>query len=92
MLERLVGTTEREEDRALDTSLRPRRLDDYIGQDHVKENLKIVIEAARRRGEALPAIQVYRIGELHFVEDGHHRVSVARARGAVSIAAIVDAA
>jgi holliday junction DNA helicase RuvB len=59
VLERLVGTTEREEDRALDTSLRPRRLDEYIGQDHVKENLKIVIEAARRRGEALDHVLLY---------------------------------
>jgi hypothetical protein len=39
------------------------------------------IAAARRRGEAMPAIAVYRIGELHFVLDGHHRVSVARALG-----------
>lgn len=39
------------------------------------------IAAARRRGLALPPIDVYRIGELHFVNDGHHRVSVARAFG-----------
>jgi hypothetical protein len=31
-----------------------------------------------RRGEPMPPIDVYRVGELHFVEDGHHRVSVAR--------------
>ena len=37
------------------------------------------IAAARRRGEAMPPIDVYRIGDLHFVQDGHHRVSVARA-------------
>ena len=37
------------------------------------------IAAAQRRGEAMPPISVYRIGELHFVRDGHHRVSVARA-------------
>jgi hypothetical protein len=34
---------------------------------------------AHRRGEAIPPIEVYRIGSLHFVYDGHHRVSVARA-------------
>jgi hypothetical protein len=34
---------------------------------------------AHRRGEAIPPIEVYRVGELHFVYDGHHRVSVARA-------------
>ncbi len=39
------------------------------------------IAAARRRGEAMPPIDVYRIGDLHFVQDGHHRVSVARALG-----------
>jgi hypothetical protein len=39
------------------------------------------IAAARRRGEEMPPIDVFRIGELHFVQDGHHRVSVARALG-----------
>ena len=39
------------------------------------------IAAAQRRGESMPPIDVYRIGELHFVKDGHHRVSVARALG-----------
>jgi hypothetical protein len=39
------------------------------------------IAAAQRRGEPMPPIDVYRIGELHFVRDGHHRVSVARALG-----------
>jgi hypothetical protein len=39
------------------------------------------IAAAMRRGETLPPIDVYRIGEVHFVKDGHHRVSVARALG-----------
>ncbi len=37
------------------------------------------IAEARKRGEAMPAIDVFRIGDLHFVRDGHHRVSVARA-------------
>jgi hypothetical protein len=36
---------------------------------------------AQRRGESIPPIEVYRIGELHFVRDGHHRVSVAIAAG-----------
>jgi hypothetical protein len=36
------------------------------------------IAAAVRRGESMPPISVYRIGNFHFVEDGHHRVSVAR--------------
>ena len=42
-----------------------------------------------RRGESLPPIDVYRIGELHFVRDGHHRVSVARALGRTDIDAYV---
>ena len=47
------------------------------------------IAAARRRGEALPPIDVYRIGDAHFVRDGHHRVSVARALGETTIEARV---
>lgn len=43
------------------------------------------IDAASRRGEPLPPIDVYRIGDLHFVKDGHHRVSVARALGLQTI-------
>jgi hypothetical protein len=39
------------------------------------------INTAQRRGQPMPPIDVYRIGELHFVKDGHHRVSVARALG-----------
>jgi hypothetical protein len=47
------------------------------------------IATAQRRGEAMPPIDVYRIGELHFVRDGHHRVSVARALGYRDINAYV---
>jgi hypothetical protein len=47
------------------------------------------IATARRRGVAMPPIDVYRIGELHFVQDGHHRVSVARALGDTHIEAHV---
>ena len=47
------------------------------------------IAAAQRRGEAMPPIDVYRIGEVHFVKDGHHRVSVARALGHGDINAYV---
>ena len=47
------------------------------------------IAAARRRGQTMPPIDVYRIGDLHFVEDGHHRVSVARALGDTHIEARV---
>jgi hypothetical protein len=44
---------------------------------------------AQRRGVAMPPISVYRVGELHFVRDGHHRVSVAQAMGWSSIEADV---
>jgi hypothetical protein len=44
---------------------------------------------AARRGEAFPPIDVYRIGEVHFVKDGHHRVSIARAQGLPDIDAYV---
>jgi hypothetical protein len=47
------------------------------------------IANARRRGEAVPPVSLYRIGELHFVRDGHHRVSVARALGERTIQAYV---
>ena len=47
------------------------------------------IAAAQRRGEGMPPIDVYRIGEFHFVKDGHHRVSVARALGHKDINAYV---
>jgi len=47
------------------------------------------IAAAQRRGESFPPISVYRIGDLHFVRDGHHRVSVAKSLGRADIDAYV---
>jgi hypothetical protein len=47
------------------------------------------IANAARRGEPLPPISVYRVGDVHFVRDGHHRVSVARALGRDTIDAYV---
>jgi hypothetical protein len=44
---------------------------------------------AQRRGEPLPPIEVYRVGDRHFVEDGHHRVSIAAATGQKAIDAYV---
>ncbi len=44
---------------------------------------------AERRGAAIPPIEVYRIGGLHFVSDGHHRVSIAAATGQQTIDACV---
>ncbi len=47
------------------------------------------IAAAMRRGDPLPPVSLNQIGELYFVEDGHHRVSVARALGRTEIDAYV---
>src|SRR5215207_3563990 len=47
---------------------------------------------AEQRGAPLPPISVFAVGEAYAVRDGHHRVSVARARGAVTIDAVVDRA
>jgi hypothetical protein len=44
---------------------------------------------AERRGAAIPPIEVYRVGALHFVSDGHHRVSIAAATGQQTIDAYV---
>ena len=44
---------------------------------------------AQRRGESIPPIEVYRVGGLHFVSDGHHRVSIAAATGQQAIDAYV---
>lgn len=57
--ERMISPKLKEEEVALDLSLRPKRLAEFIGQDRIKENLKIVIEAAKGRGEALDHVLLY---------------------------------
>lgn len=47
------------DDETMEVSLRPRTLNDYIGQDKVKENLKIYIDAAKARGESLDHVLLY---------------------------------
>jgi hypothetical protein len=47
------------------------------------------INSAQRRGEALPPVSLYKIGDLYFVRDGHHRVSVAKSLGRKDIDAYV---
>jgi hypothetical protein len=47
------------------------------------------IAAAQRRGEALPPVSLYKVGDLYFVRDGHHRVSVAKSLGRTDIDAYV---
>ncbi|HSW56979.1 MAG TPA: Holliday junction branch migration DNA helicase RuvB [Dehalococcoidales bacterium] len=59
-MERLVsGKTENKEDAVLETSLRPRSLNDFIGQTRLKENLMIAISAAKGRDEALDHTLLY---------------------------------
>ena len=53
MQQRIVSGKPHDDDRSLDTSLRPQRLADYIGQDKLKANLHIAVAAARQRGEPL---------------------------------------
>ena len=48
-----------EEENRLENSLRPKTLDEYIGQTKVKENMKIYIEAAKKRGEPLDHVLLY---------------------------------
>ena len=43
----------------LENSLRPKTLDEYIGQDKIKENMKIYIQAAKKRGEPLDHVLLY---------------------------------
>jgi hypothetical protein len=70
-LDSIVGTVDRT--REFDRNFRPTTRS-------VKRRWQRIAEAIRR-GEAMPPIDVYRIGDMHFVRDGHHRVSVARQLG-----------
>ncbi len=59
-VERLVsGRLRPEDDGALDRALRPRTLDELIGQDQIRDNLRLMIQAARARGEALDHVLFY---------------------------------
>lgn len=78
-LEAIVGTVDRE--REFDRRFRPTSGRVRSRWEH--------IAAAMRRGESLPPVDLLRIGELYFVRDGHHRVSVSRALGRTDIDAYV---
>src|SRR3954453_7926705 len=78
-LDTIVGTVDR--GREFDRSFRPT-------SGRVRRRWEGIAEAIRR-GQSMPPIDVYRIGEMHFVRDGHHRVSVARAMGLDKIDAYV---
>jgi hypothetical protein len=78
-LESIVGTVDRS--REFDREFRP-----TSGRPRDRWQR---INAAMRRGQSMPPIEVYRVGDLHFVKDGHHRVSVAKALGHRTIDAYV---
>jgi Holliday junction DNA helicase RuvB len=59
MTDRPLTPTATREDEALEASIRPRRLDEYLGQQAVREQMKIYIEAAKRRGEALDHVLIF---------------------------------
>lgn len=59
MSRRIITSEETEEDVRIDENLRPHCLDQYIGQEKVKNTLKIYIEAARKRGEPLDHVLFY---------------------------------
>ncbi len=75
----IVGTVDRTDD--FDREFRPT-------SSRVRSRWESIAQA-ERRGTAMPPIVVERVGGLHFVRDGHHRVSVARARGRRAIDAYV---
>jgi hypothetical protein len=78
-LDTIVGTVDRT--REFDRSFRPTTVRTRARWER--------IAAAHHRGEVLPPIDVLRVGEMHFVRDGHHRVSVARQLGLETINAMV---
>jgi Holliday junction DNA helicase RuvB len=57
--DRIIATTATREDDAIEASIRPRRLDEYLGQQPVREQLSIYIEAAKKRGEALDHVLIF---------------------------------
>ena len=56
---RIISGRALDEDARIEASIRPQQLSDYIGQNRVKENLQIAVEAARTRGEALDHVLLY---------------------------------
>jgi hypothetical protein len=76
----IVGTTDRGKAEAFDREFRP---PDWSRGRWTQMYL------AAQRGTSMPPVSVYRVGDRHFLRDGHHRVSVARATGATAIDASV---
>ncbi len=59
MLQRAIDPTKYPEDDIQEATVRPKRLDEYIGQDQIKDRVKVIIEAAKARGEAIDHILLY---------------------------------
>lgn len=59
MHKRIIETEFTQEDSPIETGLRPKRLDDYIGQNRMKEGLRVSIQAAQQRGEPLDHLLFY---------------------------------
>ncbi len=78
-IESIVGTVDRGKE--FDRAFRPT-------SGRVRTRFERIAES-QRRGQSMPPIDVYRVGDLHFVRDGHHRVAVARAQGREEIDARV---
>ena len=57
--DRLISAGAAREDEVIDRAIRPRKLADYTGQDHVCDQMEIFIEAARQRGEALDHLLIF---------------------------------
>ena len=78
-IDTIVGTVDRRKE--FDREFRPT-------SSRARTRFERIAEASRR-GVSMPPIDVYRVGDLHFVRDGHHRVAVARAQGRDTIDAHV---
>ena len=57
--ERIIDPTESRDEAAIEATIRPKKLDDYLGQQPVREQLKIYIEAAKGRSEALDHVLIF---------------------------------
>ena len=62
MAGRIIETNFTPEDSKVEETLRPQLLDDYIGQQKAKENMKVFIEAAKQRGDSLDHVLLDRPG------------------------------
>lgn len=58
-MRRVISTELKKEEASVEATLRPETLEEYIGQENVKENLKVYIEAAKKRGESLDHVLLY---------------------------------